>query len=197
MNVLNITGQYNDYFIPKSASGEAPIDFEVLQGQQFDPKMEFLQQFEDYAIGCTGVPIELISSRQSVDYALQLTMTNSKHIRIVYKDQANVQRIAGKIVTRIYNAEYDENVSLTVKLPPPLYIAMSNTSQLLTNTTDYMEKILVPDMQAKGASENAINAAKMVYMRKTLGTYMNFDDIEEAERQGMQQTASVSPDEGE
>lgn len=183
MNVLNITGMYNDLFIPRSASGESPIDFEVLQGQDFNPNMEFLQQFEDYAIGTTGVPIELISTRQGVDYALQLTMTNSKHIRIVYKDQAKIQRIFSRILTVIYNAEFNKKIQLSVILPPPLYISMTNTSQLLTNVTDFSEKAIAPMARAEGLDDDEINKAQVLYMRQALGTYMDVELMDEIIRQ--------------
>lgn len=189
MNVLNITGMYNDLFIPRSASGESPIDFEVMQGQDFNPNMDFLQQFEDYAIGTTGVPIELISSRQSVDYALQLTMTSSKHIRIVFKDQAKIQRIFGKLLTTIYNAEFQKKMVLTVLLPPPLYISMTNTSQLVQNVSDYCDKVIEPTAKSKGLDDDAIAKAKVLYMRQALGTYMDMDMIDEIiERAKIQKT---------
>lgn len=179
MNVLNITGMYNDLFIPRSASGESPIDFEIMQGQDFNPNMEFLQQFEDYAIGTTGVPIELISSRQSVDYALQLTMTNSKHIRIVFKDQAKCQQMFSTMITTIHNAEFKKNIQLAVVLPPPLYISMTNTSQLITNVTEFTEKIIVPTAKAEGLNEDVIARAQALYIRQALGTYMDMDLIDE------------------
>ena len=35
-HILNITGMFNDYIIPRSPGGQAPIDFEVMQGQQVE-----------------------------------------------------------------------------------------------------------------------------------------------------------------
>ena len=189
-NVLNITGQYNDYFIPRSSNGDVPVEFEVLQGQNIDPKLEFLQKFEDYAIAQVGVPPELIDARLSVDYALQLSMTNSKYLRIVYKDQSNVQAIASTIITKIYDAEFCTTDILMVMLPPPLYISMTNTSQIISNTLDMLEKVMVPKMQAQGASDQAIQFAKDAYLEQTLGTYTNFELINECIRQGMQNSAA-------
>ena len=189
-NVLNITGQYNDYFIPRSSNGDVPVEFEVLQGQNIDPKLEFLQKFEDYAIAQVGVPPELIDARLSVDYALQLSMTNSKYLRIVYKDQSNTQAVASTIITKIYDAEFCKSDILMVMLPPPLYISMTNTSQIISNTLDMLEKVMVPKMQAQGASDQAIQFAKDAYLEQTLGTYTNFELINECIRQGMQNSAT-------
>ena len=179
MGTLNITGMYNDYFIPRSSNGDSPIDFEVLQGQEINTNMDFLEKFEDYAIGTTGVPLELITSRLSVDYATQLTMTNTKHMRIVYKDQSKVQCFGSKIITKIYNAEFNKVSQLELRLPPPLYITLTNSSQLVTNVMDYAQKIMEPELKKLGVADDLISSASAEYARKVLGTYMNFDDIDE------------------
>lgn len=140
-NVLNITGRFNDYIIPKSPDGQAPIEFEVMQGQQIEIKTELLNLLEEAAINITGVPIELIQNRQSPDYAMQLTMQNSKFLRYVYGRQTKAQKQLSKLFTRIYNIEYNTNIKIKVTLPPPLFINMTNTNQLIVNTNDYCESI--------------------------------------------------------
>ena len=49
-----------------------------MQGQQIEIKTELLNLLEEAAINSTGVPLELIQSRQSPDYAMQLTMSKTK-----------------------------------------------------------------------------------------------------------------------
>lgn len=179
MGVLNITGMYNDYFIPKSANGESPIDFEVLEGQKIDPNMELLEKFESYAIGTTSVPLELIDARLGVDFATQLTMTNAKHVRMVYKDQAKVQTFGGRIITKIYNAEFDKNAQLALFLPPPLYITLTNTAQLFTNVEDVGTKIIAPRVKDLGGSDEMVSAAVTEYIERTLGSYIDFNAIDD------------------
>lgn len=179
MGVLNITGMYNDYFIPKSANGESPIDFEVLEGQKIDPNMELLEKFEGYAVGTTSVPLELIDARLGVDYATQLTMTNAKHVRMAYKDQSKVQVFGGRIVTKIYNAEFNETCQLDLFLPPPLYITLTNTAQLFTNVEDVGTKIIAPRVKEMGGDDDAVAAAVTAYIEKTLSGYIDFNLIKE------------------
>lgn len=195
MNTLNITGMYNDYFIAKSPGGDVPIDFEVMQGQQIDPNLEFLEKFEDYAVGTTGIPLDVITARLSVDYAAQLTMTNTKHIKMVYKDQAKAQGWSGRLITKIYNAEFSKASQLAVSLPPPMYVSLTNNSQLLTNAIDYATKIIEPELKAKGAEDTVIQAAIMAYVRKLLGTYMDFKDIDEVIRQAETSAAKATDEE--
>ncbi len=186
MNLLNITGMYNDYFIPRSANGDSPIDFEVLQGQDINPNTEFLEKYESYAVGTTGIPLELIDARLGIDYASQLTMTNTKHLRLVYKDQSKAQKFGGRIVTKIYNAEFNKTAQLALFLPPPLYITITNSTQLLTNVSEFAEKLITPELKKQGISDDSIiNAAIAEYTRKVLGTYMNYELIDEIVKQAM------------
>lgn len=140
-NVLNITGRFNDFVIPTSANGDSPISIDVIPGQQFTDNSEQMQQIREMAVDSTDVPFELIKTRQSVDYAMQLSMSNSKFLRKIFKRQSQYQEFLSTIITKLYNFEYGENVELTVQLPPPMFISMSNTNQLADNTKQYIQSI--------------------------------------------------------
>lgn len=145
-NVLNITGRFNDFVVPTTASGESPIQIDVIPGQQFTDNSEQMQQLREMAVDSTDVPFELIKTRQSIDYAMQLSMSNSKFLRKVFKRQSQYQEILSRIITKLYNFEYGENVELTVQLPPPMFISMTNTNQLVDNTKQYVQSITEYEM---------------------------------------------------
>lgn len=195
MGILNITGMYNDYFIPKSSNGDSPIDFEVIEGQKIDPNMELLEKFEGYAVGTTTVPLELIDARLSVDYATQLTMTNAKHVRMVYKDQSKVQGFGSRIVTKIYNAEFNKSCQLAVFLPPPLYITLTNTAQLFTNVEDVGNKIIAPRIKEAGGDDDQVATAVTMYIEKTLGSYIDFNMANEIVQAVMMKNAKKKGEE--
>ena len=140
-NVLNITGRFNDFVIPTSASGDSPIQIETIPGQQFTDNSEQMQQLREMAVNSTDVPFELIQTRQSVDYAMQLSMSNSKFLRKIFKRQSQFQVFLSAIITKLYNFEYGENVELEVQLPPPMFISMNNTNQLADSTKQYVQSI--------------------------------------------------------
>lgn len=146
-NILNITGKFNDYVIPTSPSGDSPISVDVIQGQQFDIHTDLMDILKEMAIGSTGVPLEIIQTRQSVDYAMQLSMSSSKFLRTVYKRQERFQEIMSPLITSIYNYEYNENVDLEVTLPPPVFLDMANTNQLINNTKEFVDSIIDVEMQ--------------------------------------------------
>ena len=145
--ILNITGKFNDYIIPRSPSGDSPIDVDVIQGQQFDIHTDLMEILEEMAINATGVPIEIIQTRQSVDYASQLSMSSSKFLRTVYKRQECYQEDLSPLITAIYNYEYGEHVNLEVTLPPPVFLDMANTNQLITNTKEFVDSVIDVEMQ--------------------------------------------------
>ena len=184
-SVLNITGRFNDYIIPRGSDGQSPIEFEVMPGQQIEIKTDLLNLLEESAINVTGVPIEIIQNRQSPDYALQLTMSNSKFLRFVYSRQSEFQKAIAPLYTKIYDIEYSSTDQIIVTLPPPLFINVTNTNQLITNTSDYCENITnivmadeVDDVvKAKFAKE-----LKLYY----LGAYLNINVINQIENKARQ-----------
>jgi hypothetical protein len=155
-NVLNLTGRFNEYVIPTGPGGDSPIDIDVISGQQFDVHTDLMDALKEMAINSTEVPYEIIQTRQSVDYASQITMSSSKFLRTVYKRQERFQEIMSPIITAIYNYEYDENVDLDVTLPPPVFLDMANTNQLIDNTKNFVESII--DIELQNEQDEALKS---------------------------------------
>lgn len=134
-NVLNMIGRFNDIVIPRSASGDSPVDFEVIPGQQTEIKTELMNMLEEMAVNATDVPFEVVNARQQVDYATHLTMTNTKFLQKINNRQGITQKIFSRIITKIYNYEFNmdtDNVDeLEVLLPPPIYLNAVNTGQIV------------------------------------------------------------------
>src|SRR5699024_4942480 len=128
-SILGITGKYNDYIIPVGPSGDAPIQMEVMQGQDIDPQTDLLDKLEEAAINSTGIPIELVNARLNLDFATQLTMSNTKFMRFIFKRQAKFETFLGNIMTDIYNTEHqNETDKIIVKcvLPSPIMFNVNN-----------------------------------------------------------------------
>lgn len=172
-NVLNMLGRFNDFVIPRSSSGDAPIDFEVIPGQQTEVKTELMNMLEEMAINATEVPLEVIQMRQQVDYATHLTMTNTKFLQKIYNRQGKTQRIFSRIITKIYNYEYNltngetiENpVSVKVILPPPIYLNAVNGTQIvdaINSLSDTVGNIYVSDIEENERAGTRVEFARIV-----------------------------------
>lgn len=194
-NVLNITGRFNDYIIPRGSDGQSPIEFEVMPGQQVEIKTELLSLLEEASVNSTGVPLELIQNRQSPEYAMQLTMSNTKFLRYVYGRQSRFQLLLNPFLTKLYDIEYGVSDKVTVTLPPPLFINVTNTNQLVTNTSDFCDSITNIVM---GDSQDDILKAKVSKKLKIyhLGSYLNMnvvsDIIDKAKQEKAKEDAEAA-----
>lgn len=181
-SILSVVGRYNDHVIPVGQSGDAPIQFEVMQGQQIETPTELMERFEDSAISSTDVPLEFVQSVNQVDYATRFTMSNSKFLRKIYKRQRICQDSFSRIFTKIYNYEYGENEELIkILLPAPAFLSMTNTQQLLNNIRDFVNA--VADIEMAGAEDEARQMFVRKMMRSYLGSYLDYDQIDNFKEQ--------------
>ena len=198
--VLNITGRFNDYVIPVGPSGDAPVQFEVMQGQEFNPQTELMDRLEEMAINSTDMPIEFIQNRmQSLDFAVQATTVNSKVLRSTYKRQSIYEYFISRIETKLYNSEYNENITITCSLPAPLFLHMTNINQMIENTKTYVQSIADYEYEAENAKDQNAEAKKAIFirnmMRKKLTAYLKLNEIEEMKRSAEMEFNKDKPNE--
>ena len=173
-NILNIVGKYNDYIIPLGQSGDAPIQFEVMNGQDIQTPTEIMEKMEEAAVN-TIMPLELVNSTFQQDFAIRFTMSNTRFLKSIYNRQRVVQKFISRIYTKVYNYEFNENNSfITVILPPPTYLTMTNTQQLIDNIIQSADKIIELEL-----STDEVKAEfKRIYVRSHLSTYLDYNSIE-------------------
>ena len=176
--IFNVIGKYNDHIIPMSQSGDYPIDMQVLNGQDTQTPTELLERMEEMAVASTDVPLEFVQSVNSVDYASRFTMSNSKFLRKVYKRQRICQEKFTLIFRKFYNYEYNENdTSIKIILPPPMFLVMSNTDQLIQNAKNQANS--VADIMFNQDEEDEKAEFIDLYLRNQLGTYLEFETLDE------------------
>lgn len=173
--IFNVIGKYNDFIIPRSASGESPIDFEVMQGQNTDTPTELMDRMEESAVNRTDVPYEFVQSVNQVDFATRFTMSNSKFLRKVFKRQMRCQKHFTEIFKKLYNFEYNENeTAMEIRLPAPTYMTMTNSQTLIDNTKNFATAIA--DIELPDKDELKPEFIKLL-MHNYLGTYLDYDMI--------------------
>ena len=182
--IFNVIGKYNDFIIPRSASGESPIDFEVMQGQNTETPTELMDRMEESAVNRTDVPYEFVQSVNQVDYATRFTMSNSKFLRKVFKRQMRCQKHFTEIFKKLYNFEYNENeTAMEIRLPAPTYMTMTNSQTLIDNTKNFATAIA--DIELADKDELKPEFIKLL-MHNYLGTYLDYDMISETIEQARQ-----------
>lgn len=152
-NILNITGRFNDLVIPQSQNGESPVNFEVMPGQNIEIKTEFMQMLEEMAVNLTGVSLEMVNSRYQEQTATHITMSNSRFLIKIYDRQIKYQDFLSEIFTRIYQCEYGVEDELEVRLPAPVMLNFTNTSQILSVANELIQNIVIMKMGAQQTDE--------------------------------------------
>ena len=171
-NILNITGRFNDFVIPTNASGDPPINFEIMPGQEIQAPIELMETLEEMAINSTNIPIEIIQARQSIDYAMQLTMSSSKVLRFCYKRQELYEAKLTEFICPIYNYEYGDNTEIEVRLPPPSFINITNTNQLIDNTKTFVQSIVDIEMASEEDEKLKANYSNELF-KHYIGTHLD------------------------
>lgn len=176
-NILNIVGRFNDFVIPTNSSGEAPILFDTMPGQQFDFPDQLLGNLEESAVNSTGVPLEIVNSSTSMDFAVRYTMTNAKLLRNVLKRQLKMEDFLSEVFTKIYRFEYNENIELEVMLPPPAFLSMTQGTSLINSANQYADVIV--EIEMAGEPDEAKQAFKRRLVRKLVPSYLTDEEIKD------------------
>ena len=173
--IFNVIGKYNDFVIPLSQSGDAPVQFEVMQGQNIETPTDLMNAQEEAAVNSTDVPYEFVQSVNQVDFATRFTMSNSKFLRKVFKRQFICQQHFTQVYRKLYNFEYNENESnIEIMLPAPAFLTMTNSQQLVNNIKEFANAIA--EIEISGDDELKPEFIKLM-ARNYLGTYVDFDKI--------------------
>ena len=193
--VLNILGRFNDFVIPTGPNGDAPVQFEVMQGQSVDPQSDLMEKLEEMAVNSTDVPLELIQARNSIDYAVQLTMTNSKFLRKIYTRQGKFQAYLSRIFTKLYNAEYFESINIKIQLPPPMFLNITNVDQLSNNIVNLAQTITDIEI-AENQDDPNNNLARTILntkiKRDMLKSFVDFNRMDKLLNETMQEVSKLT-----
>lgn len=175
-NILNVVGKYNDYIIPLGQSGDPPITFEVMNGQDINTPTEIMEKMEEAAVNPI-MPFEMVNSTYQQDFAIRFSMSNTRFLKSINTRQRDTQMIFSKIYTKIYNYEFGEtNSFIEVILPPPLYLTMTNNQQLIDTISQQADKII--ELELSNEEEEVKTEFKKVYTRGCLAAYIDFSQIE-------------------
>lgn len=176
-NTLNVTGRYNDLLIPTDANGESPIRFEMMPGQDIDPKQDTLEQLEQQAINAVHVPYEYVQALNNVDFATRLTMSNVKFSRIVLSRQQEYQEPCSRLFSLIWYYENNEWLDIIVKFPPPAYLNLVNTLEIYQYVSQYADAIVTDQLIKEEEGLRKISKKNIII--DLLGTIMDNTQIKD------------------
>lgn len=173
-NILGMVGKFNDFVIPVGPSGDSPVTMDVLQGQSFELPQELMTNLEESAINPV-VPLEIVNSSTQMDYAIRYTMTNGRLLRTVVARQAECSDYYSRIFTKLYNCEFDDNVDIEATLPPPTFLMITQGTQMIQNTVQYID--VSADVEMAGRDDADRNSYRQKMLHRYLPGYIDLDMI--------------------
>lgn len=183
-NILNIVGKFNDYVIPVGQSGDSPVQFEVMQGQQIETNTDLVDRLTDMAFS-NIVPREIMDSISGVDYAMQITSTSIQFIRKVFSRQSVMEELLSRFFTNLYNYEYDTNINITCSLPAPIFLQLNNINQIIQSATEYATQL--SEMEFSDETSEEVEQLKALFkknlFRYNLSSYIKIDQIDKIKEQ--------------
>ena len=175
-NILNIVGKYNDYIIPIGPSGDPPVSFEVMQGQNIETPTDLMDRMQEEAINPIA-PMEMVNASMQADFATRYSMANVRFMKMIFARQGKCQKWISKSYTKLYNYEYLENYAyIEVLLPPPTYLTITNSQQMLDTVIQLADKL--NDSELNDAPDAEKTEFKKLFMRANLGAFLDFNTIE-------------------
>ena len=196
-NILGILGRFQDLVIPLTATGDSPLQMEVMQGQEINTQEEFMQRLEQMSVEALDMPYEfVVQGRQAADFAMRLTMSNGKVLRKAYKKQSIIQLFGARIGTKLYNYEYDDNINLELQLPPPTFLNITNTNQLIQNVNETVQAISQMEL-GQDSDPLLTEVFQRKLMRHYLSTYIDSSNIDRIKKEAEMEYAKLKRGEEE
>ena len=103
-------------------------------------------------------------------------MTNAKLLMDVIHRQAIVDRLLGQVCTKLYNCEYNENIDITITLPAPSSLMMTQGSALLQTAQQYIESLATIEL-GQNADQTDKDLFEREMLHEMLPTYIDIDMV--------------------
>lgn len=152
--MLKQLGSGKEAYVPV-IDGNAPFNIDSIPGEQVDINDEFLEMLKKSLISSTGVPANYIDATQDVDYARSLSMQNNAFLRNVTKYQSDFSIFFSKVVRKLYQIEYQEDLQRDAKakdneeqldvnkifitFPKPMFLSIQNINEQISNISQTIE----------------------------------------------------------
>lgn len=189
-SMLNILGEFNDYYIP-SIDGEKPIEISTVDGlQNISLDNEFLNWLSNNIFSGIGLPSAYLTEVENIDFAKTLAMQNARFIRDIVSEQTIFGYGYSELLKKLYLKEFGDSEgeesglklfnieTIEVKFPSPAALNMTNLNDQIGNLETLVNSIGdVLDIPA-ASKDAAIPIFKREMYRKYLPN-LDWEEIDE------------------
>jgi hypothetical protein len=199
-SMLNILGDFNDYYIP-SIDGEKPIEISTVDGlQNISLDNEFLNWLSNNIFSGIGLPAAYLTEVDNVDFAKALSMQNARFIRDIVSEQNTFGYGYSELLKKLYMKEFAAELSskgndddsngkektttrlfdvdsIEARFPSPVSLNMTNLNDQIGNLTTLIDALSeVIDVKSEDK-----DAATPIFKREMFRKYLpnvNWEDVD-------------------
>lgn len=106
--LISKAGKAKDLFVSTGKSGERPMEFDVLAGQDIQMNTDFIEFLRKNMINGTDVPAVILEYNDSADFAKSIEMGNIKYANKICSTQKELNHPATKMYRSMLKFEHPE-----------------------------------------------------------------------------------------
>ncbi len=151
--LISKAGKAKDLFVGTGRSGDRPVEFDVLAGQDINMNTDFIEFLRKNMINGTDVPAVILEYNDSADFAKSIEMGNIKYANKICSTQKELNIPATKLYRTILHFEHpeitdEELESITFKFNRPKSLSVQNDADVYSNAEQaatFLVKVICGD----------------------------------------------------
>lgn len=137
--LVSKAGKAKDLFVGTGRSGERPVEFDILAGQDIQMNTDFIEFLRKNMINGTDVPAVILEYNDAADFAKSIEMGNIKYATKICGTQKELNHPATKMyrsILRFEHPELDETEiqSVSFKFNRPKALSVQNDADTYNNS---------------------------------------------------------------
>lgn len=136
--LMSKAGHAKDMFVAVGKSGEKPVDFDIISGQQVDLNTDFIEFLRKNMINGTDVPAVILEYNDSADFARSIDMGHIKYASKICSIQRELNVPCTTLYRNLLKFEHpeineDELFSINYKFNRPRSLSIQNDADIYSN----------------------------------------------------------------
>ena len=155
--LISKAGKAKDMFVATGRSGERPVDFDIISGQDINMNTDFVEFLRKNMINGTDVPSVILEYNDSADFARSIEMGNIKYTVKICSTQKELNIPCTQLYRAMLHFEHPdvsegELQAISFKFNRPKTLAIQNDSDTYSNAENaatFLVKVICGDNSEK------------------------------------------------
>lgn len=183
--LISKAGKAKDMFVATGRSGEKPVDFDIISGQDINMNTDFIEFLRKNMINGTDVPSVILEYNESADFARSIEMGNIKYAVKICSTQKELNIPATMMYRSLVHFEHpdvtdSELQAISYRFNRPKSLAIQNDSDTYSNAENaatFLVKVICGDNTEKYSDQVKDRLFNYVMTNHILPGMYDWDDL--------------------